>query len=223
MPEYVYVATDADGVRIEATIEATSPQSALSKLRMQDLDPISIEEVGVDVSSQADTPAAEGPERPTQPAPPPPPRELPPEIGRWYRWKSPLVFFGIAFGGISTAIFLVLAVTGAALAALVPAWFVAIGFAIAAVAWRRNDRRVRAWRYGVAAEATITSVGQASYQVNGRSPFKMEYEFLVDGTQTSGVRTTFNDAITEYDLHDRIWVVYDPNEPSASAEWPPIP
>ena len=132
------------------------------------------------------------------------------------------MFFAVFFSLISLFIVGGFIVAGAGFAALMPAGFLAIGLVIGLRTWRTADSRLRAWRYGTAAEATITSIGQASYQVNGRSPFKMEYEYVADGVTRTGTRTTFNDAITEYDLGETIWVVYDPAQPSVSAEWPPI-
>ncbi|MBT8197711.1 MAG: hypothetical protein HKN01_08790 [Acidimicrobiia bacterium] len=218
MPEYVYTATDDDGVAISATVEASSPQSALSRVRMQGLEPISISEIGLpDSAAHTEEPSF------PRPAPPPPsPRPLPHEIGRFYRWRNPLMFFAVFFSLISTFIFTGFLFAGAGFAALMPALFLALGLGIGLRTWRIADRRLRAWRYGTAAEATITSIGQANYNVNGRSPFKMEYEYAADGVPMTGTRTTFNPDITEYSLGESLWVVFDPARPSVSAEWPPI-
>ncbi|MBT8211679.1 MAG: hypothetical protein KJN71_00905, partial [Acidimicrobiia bacterium] len=146
MPQYMYTAADAAGVQINATIEASSPQSALSRLRMQGLDPISIDEVGIPEEVVVPKQAS----GPRHSSPPPAPRQL--EIGRLYRWKGPLMFFAAFFSLISSFIFFGFLFAGAGFAALMPMGFVAIGLVIGSRTWRTADSRVRAWMYGAATE-----------------------------------------------------------------------
>lgn len=61
-----------------------------------------------------------------------------------------------------------------------------------------------------------------STKVNGRSPYKIGFDFEVNGQSYAGKRSTMNKRITRHHVGDRIWVLYDPDDPKRNVEWPPL-
>ncbi|NNC42712.1 MAG: hypothetical protein HKO03_05690 [Acidimicrobiia bacterium] len=144
-------------------------------------------------------------------------------IGATYSFRNPLVVFAILWSTISGIILIAFLMSGEGLGVLVPLSFLVIGFAIGSSGVKVAKKRLLAWREGVGAPATVTWIGRdTSYKVNGRSPYMMKYEFAADGVMHTGVRKSFNREIKRYGLGERIWIVYLPENPDLSAEWPPI-
>ncbi len=154
--------------------------------------------------------------------PAPPPRNVD-FMGTAYSYRNPLAMFAILWCTISGIMLIALVAGGQWFAALLPGSFVAFGIAIGSSGVKAAKKRLVAWREGVSAPATVVWIGKdTSYKVNGRSPFMMKYEFEANGLVHTGVRKSFNREIKRYDLGERIWVVYVPEDPTLSAEWPPI-
>ncbi len=154
--------------------------------------------------------------------PSPPPRAVD-YIGATYSFRNPLVVFAILWSTISGIMLIAFLMSGEGLGVLVPLSFLVIGFTIGSSGVKVAKKRLLAWREGVGAPATVTWIGRdTSYKVNGRSPYMMKYEFAADGVMHTGVRKSFNREIKRYALGERIWIVYLPDNPALSAEWPPI-
>ena len=151
----------------------------------------------------------------------PAPRQL--YIGPMYVFTEPLAKFGLYFGIIALAVTFVFLIVNP-VTALFPMAFLAIAVGVGSAGWNAGRKRLRAWRYGKPAPAEIIWIGQdTSYRVNGKSPWMMRYQFSVGTETVTGTRKSFNESITNLRLHEKIWVVYLPENPAISAEWPPIP
>jgi len=155
--------------------------------------------------------------------PPPPLPRIVAGVGLRYAFKGPLVGFAAMWSLISVPMFVVFLFSGELFPTLFLAGFVAIGWYIGQMGWKPALKRMKVWEQGVATPAIITSTGrETSYSVNGQNPFKMEYAFDLEGVLHDGVRTSFDSTITRYETGQPIWVVYLPEDPSISAEWPPL-
>jgi hypothetical protein len=155
------------------------------------------------------------------PTPPPAPRTIA-GVGPRYPFKGPLISFAAIWSAISVPMFLLFLFNGQILGALFLSGFVAIGWYSGRLAWKPALARMKAWEAGVATPAIVRSTGRANYAVDGRSPFKLDYAFEVDGVVHEGSRITFDSEITRYEEGQPMWVVHLPEDPSISAEWPPI-
>ena len=142
-------------------------------------------------------------------------------------------FVFLMVGGIFTAVASVMILAGiaAALAGesaglffiLFPMIHLTVGVSLLVYALRGRKLRREVVRSGEVALGRVDEVGiQHNVRINGRSPFRMTYSFDVAGTTYGGKHTTMNEALTSHRPHDRIWVLYDPADPSRNVEWPPL-
>lgn len=107
--------------------------------------------------------------------------------------------------------------------ALFPILHFAIGILLLWMALSVWFKRRRLYREGIPVVAVIDSIGKdASTKVNGRSPFEMHWTFYLGDDPWHGKRSSMNHALQDFGAGDRIWVLYDPDDPSDSVEWPPL-
>ena len=237
MPWYRYRAQDPDGTWFTSTIEADSAYDAMVWIResgaeLDALERVASPEPTVDRAPDPPMPATlpEPSHRlePVHDRPPPAPRHVPPGTSGV---AGGIVF--MAVGGIFTFVAAIFIVVGLGLVASgnSEGWFFAgfpmIHFTIGAVmliyAIRGRSERRRVVRDGEVALGRIHKTGRNHrVRINGRNPYKMDYEFEVDGETYRGDHSSMNEAMTAHRLHDRIWVLYDPEDPSKNVEWPPF-
>ncbi len=77
---------------------------------------------------------------------------------------------------------------------------------------------------GAHVHGTITSVSQdTSIQINGKSPYQVEFLFEFQGRSIAGdVGNLFDPIVLMKNPGDKIWVVFLPEDPNQSSVWPPM-
>lgn len=232
MPTYRYRALDPDGVKYASTIEADSIDDALAAIRAKELQVEAIEPATDPIETGAWTgasaPALSARLEPAAARPPSAPRVVPPKS-----LNAAGGFVLLWVGGLFTLVASVFIITGLGVVlsgnsqgwafTLFPLIHLTVGLGLLRYALKTRNRRRSVIESGLETVATIESIGlNRKVSVNGRNPYKMTYRFEVDGVSYTGKRSTMSHAITEHNLHDRIWVLYDPQDPSRSVEWPPV-
>ncbi|MDG1089197.1 MAG: hypothetical protein P8P20_15745, partial [Acidimicrobiales bacterium] len=61
-----------------------------------------------------------------------------------------------------------------------------------------------------------------SVRVNGQNPYELAWSFEVDGHTYNDKKSSFDDRVLTFTPGDRLWVIYDPDDPEESVEWPPL-
>ena len=99
--------------------------------------------------------------------------------------------------------------------------FPAVGLGLAGAAVRSRRRAVRAFTIGQPALARVTYAGKdASTEINGRNPFKLAWEFEVDGrTYPGDLSTMEKHSLGGLETMKEVVVLYDPAEPGANTLW----
>ena len=163
------------------------------------------------------------------PAPPPAPRP----VADSYAWRLMLAdgwgIVGLVFillGGI-------FAVIGAGLTLGIITAFVGIPFLVIGLGFLAGGvmlgssrleaarQTVRVLREGRATEGTIAGVEEnLNVQVNGRNPWTITYQFLVDGQPREGRVTTLNPPGPNLQPGRPAYVLYLPDSPQASSLYP---
>lgn len=238
MPWYRYRAKDPDGTWFTSTIEADSAYDATVAVREMGVELDALERVASPEPNP--TPASHGsvpmvhelePRHRLEPVddrPPPAPREVPPGTSGV---AGGFVF--IAVGGIFTAVASIFIIVGlgVVLSGDSGGWFfvgfpmihLTVGLGLLGYALRGRAERRRIVHEGHVALGRIERTGRnRRVKINGRNPYKMDYEFEVNGATYRGSHSTMDEAIKAHRLHDRIWVLYDPDDPSKNVEWPPF-
>lgn len=232
MPAYRYRALDPDRVRFASTIEADSLDAAVDLLSERGFSIESIElDDGRESSQDPYAEAGAGSQPRLEPA-----ADRPPAAPRDVDRKSITAPGGnvlLLVGAIFAIVGLVFVVTGVAMLlggnnagwaiAGFPLIHLSVGVGMLYYSLSRRAERRRIAELGEVAVATITSTGfDRKVRINGRNPYKMTFDFRVGDVEHSGKRSTMNSDITEHELFDRIWVLYDPADPSKNMEWPPV-
>jgi hypothetical protein len=163
--------------------------------------------------------------------PPPPPRQLPAEFVRRARSASRFeLIFGSIFGGIGVLLGLVFIPIG--IASAIPVFLIlgpifllvfgGIGFGALYWGRRRSSRLITVLAEGLAAPGTIEDIDvDVSVQVNGRSPWKVQYAFEVNGVRFAGAQQMWN-RDPELAPGTRVHVVYMPQAPGINSVYPPL-
>ena len=106
---------------------------------------------------------------------------------------------------------------------LFPLIHLVVGVGLLRHTWGARAIRRRLYQEGVAATATIDRVGQnTNLAVNGRHPDEIGWTFFVDDQPFHGKRSAMNLPVHRITEGDRIWVLYDPHDPTKSVEYPPL-
>ena len=218
MGEYRYRARDRHGDEFSKTIEADSLLDAANRLRNLEVDPIGLE--AIDASRRRFEPVGERPG--------PAPRDIDVSLR-----DQPGGLVLLIVGGVFTVIASIIILAGIAtlvageasglLMVLIPLVHLAVGLGLLLWAFRTRAKRQDLYRHGEVAMATIDGVGyNRSVRVNGRHPYELVWTFDVAGHRYHDKRSTFADEAMTFAPGDRLWVLYDPNDPEQSVEWPPV-
>ena len=147
--------------------------------------------------------------------PPSTPRQLPPKFPRKLKWGNANYKVGLIFilVGIPFIPFLGFGLI-----------FSGLGWWLFKKAKTKIEGRLRALEFGEPTKGNITAVYRdTTVKINGRSPFKVEYEFDGrGGTRHADFKTTWNAGVLSHSIGEPIWVVYIPEDPSQSDLWPPL-
>lgn len=216
MSRFRYRAVDPDGVRVEGTVEADSLQEATERLRADEVEVIAIEAVDSFPRHY----------EPSGPRPPSRPRVVDVKLS-----EQPGGWVLVIIGGVFSAVAAILIVVGVVLLAageamglfftLFPLVHLTVGLAMLWFGFRGRARRRRIYRDGEVAMGTIEGVGyNRSVSVNGENPFELVWAFEVDEHRYHDKRLTFDERAMSFVPGDRIWVLYDRDDPEQSVEWP---
>ncbi len=141
--------------------------------------------------------------------PPPPPRQLPKVYINKLKYRNTLFIIGIIF--IVPFIWSII--------------FPIIGFFLVRSGLRTAKRKIEALEKGIKAEGLLTDIYKdTSETVNGRHPWRLEYEFktkpetLIQSKKTGA----WNNNNRHRKINDKLWVVYLPENPEINAVWPPV-
>lgn len=100
--------------------------------------------------------------------------------------------------------------------------FFVIGIGLLRYAWRTRRKRKHLFKNGVAATATIDRSGYGILRVNGSKVRQIEWTYIINDTPYHGQRSSLNRKLANIEEGDRMWILYDPEDPSESVEWPPL-
>lgn len=218
MTRYRVRTVPVDGRPQFETVDAGSVEEALEHVRGQGGEVVSVELADGEPLQY----------EPAGPMPPHAPRQIPPGV------KGAAGGFVLAIvGGIFVAISSVFILIGLVMViagnkdgvffSLFPLIHFTVGMGLAGYAWKSRARRRRIYQGGMAATATIDRSGrQRSVRVNGRNPYQIEWTFYIDDHRFHGKRASMNRRVADIEEGDRLWVLYDPEDPTKSVEWPPL-
>lgn len=238
MPQFVLETLGDAGNRIVTTIEAPTIEDVISGARAAGLEPISVGPVQDSTpQDEVDPDSTEGLTDLDQPTihyepsderPGPAPRPIPSGTNGTAGGLV-MMLVGSIFAAVATIMIFVglgtfLAGNGEGLFMIFfPMIHLTIGVGLLIVPLRGRSKRRELVRDGSVAVATIASTGyNRSVKINGRNPYQITFDFEVDGRKFSGKRSTMNKAVTRHSTNDRIWVIYEPEDPSHNMEWPPL-
>lgn len=163
-------------------------------------------------------------------APPPAPRHLPEKYTRdLLLWKNVgalvgtiFAAFGALFGTLGVGLAVVLLPLGLAFLGF-GALFGGIGFALRGASRKSAQRQIAALTHGHPAEGQIVAVTvDTGEQINGRSPLRIEYVFMVQGQPVGGSTKAWDVVNRLRQPGEPLWVVFLPHDPTANSIWPPI-
>lgn len=219
MADFRYRALDRHGNEYRKTITADSLHDAAARLRVEEVNLVALE-------------AAEAAPRrrfePVGPRPGPAPRDVKVRlrdqagglvlliIGAAFTFIASIFIFigiGLLLAGNSTGVFFT----------LFPLIHLAFGLGMLGYSIGTRAKRRRLYRDGEVAMATVEGVGyNRRMRVNGRNPYELVWTFDVAGHRYHERRSTFSEEAMTFTPGDRMWVLYDPDDPEDSVEWPPL-
>ena len=135
------------------------------------------------------------------------------------------IFVGISsiFIAIGISNFVATPGIGSLVFSLFPLIHFSIGIGLLISVWSTWQKRRHIYANGIAATATIDRIGiDTTVKVNGRSPNEIEWTYYINDVPYHGRHSSMKLSRNRFREGDRIWILYDPNEPSESVEWPPI-
>lgn len=99
--------------------------------------------------------------------------------------------------------------------------FPIVGLGLFVSAVRSNRREKRAYVHGQPATARVVRAGpDTTTTINGRHPFKIDWEFSVaDGVYTGSLAHMDASELRDLAEAKQITVLYDPEDPSANSAW----
>jgi hypothetical protein len=99
--------------------------------------------------------------------------------------------------------------------------FPLVGFLLVGFAARSNRREIRAFVHGQPVKAKRVFAGlDRSTTINGRNPFRVDWEFRVDGSIYSGSISSMSTlALEDFAKAQELTVLYDPADPSVNTLW----
>jgi len=214
MSKYRIRAVPQDGRPLVETIEVDTMEHALAYVLEQGLTPDAIELVDIPDNFE-----------PNAPVPSAPPRPLPPGL-TGVAGSTTLTIIGAVFTLMSLVCFAIgLGLLIAGLPAgfyllLIPSIHFAVGLWLLSRVLNTRRKRRRIYSIGVAAAATIDRTGYATMRINNRRPYEIGWTFYLDGRPFHDKRATFSKAAADIVEGQRLWVLFDPEDPTQSVEWP---
>ena len=103
--------------------------------------------------------------------------------------------------------------------------FPIIGIFLMRFGLKTANNKLNALQNGIKSEGVLTDIYKDhSQSVNGRNPWKLEYEFRTDAGEiiTASKTGAWNNNNRYRRVNDHLWVVYLPDNPKISAIWPPV-
>jgi hypothetical protein len=158
------------------------------------------------------------------PEPPPVPRKLPKVYVRRVRWTQNIAtMVGLGFTLLGTVFFIPMLMNKLWVPLLVPSFMLLGGVSMFRYGWKTASARLRAFRFGKAVQGSIYQVGvDTTQQINGRHPSKVIYHFPVDGQMHEGVIITFDTTAARRFSGQPVWVLYNEDDPTENAIFPPL-
>ncbi len=141
--------------------------------------------------------------------PPSPPRKLPDVYVKKLKYRNTLFIIGIIF--IVPFIWSII--------------FPIIGFFLVRSGLRTAKRKIEALEKGIKAEGVLIDVYKdTSETVNGKNPWRLDYEFKTkNGDIITAKKTGAWNSNNRYRKpNDKLWIVYLPEDPKINAIWPPV-
>lgn len=215
MTKYRMRVAAQDGRPHVETIEVDSIEHALNYAKTHDLEVDAIEAIETRRRFE-----------PEGPIPPTAPRQVP--AGANNLSDILLVFVGVMFMVIPLVFFAVgtgLLVSGEIIGLfliLFPMLHFSVGVGSVWRGVRTMGRRRYVYTHGIPASATVDRSGPNKMRVNGRLQHKVEWTFYVHDRPYHGKHASTADGGLDLVEGDQIWVLYDPEDPSRSVEWPPF-
>ena len=157
------------------------------------------------------------------PEPPNAPRVLPKGFAFRQLWSgNVLVMIGAVFGGIGTFLFFPMLLLFPP-AALLPLFFMILGFVLFRSGRKRARRKLKAFIHGTVARGQLVEVSRdLSETTNGRNPWKLTYQFDVDGTAFEGSASSYDSTVGTRAAGQPVWVLYLANDPTQNTIYPPL-
>ena len=206
MPEFRYVATDANGVEITALAFAESADEAVVDLRQRGLAVHAIEEI------EKTEPVRTARSLPG--APPPPPRSaaghVPSPVSQGSRsiWGATVIVALIVLGMFLSTDF------NSAAVVLVPVILTPTIVIIIVRRWMVARRLERTVTSGTAAIGTILDDPRPSGSVT-----TIQYGFTTPAGEFHNYVKTIDEEALDYRSGDKVWVIYDPDDPRQNSMW----
>ena len=138
-----------------------------------------------------------------------PPRKLPQKYIKKLKYRNVYFIIGIIF--VVPFIWSVI--------------FPIIGFFLIRHGLKVANNKIAALERGIKAEGTLLAIYRdQSITINGRHPWKLEYEFkTISGAKIEAIKTgAWNNNNRYRAAGDRLWVVYLKEDPEINAIWPPV-
>ena len=161
--------------------------------------------------------------------PPPPPRE----IAENYHWKLLLADGWTIAAGIFILIGGIFFIVGVPLTIGIVTAFVGLPFALMGLGflagggyvfyWRYNEalKTARILKFGLAMLGQVTGVSENySVQVNGRNPWRIDYQFTLNGQEYQKSLTTLNPPGPRVQPRREICVLHLPDAPEYNTLYP---
>ena len=166
------------------------------------------------------------------PNPPLPPRTLPQGYKQKMMFRnSPLTLIGIIFFFVGFPLGIIFTIVG-----LIPGmWlmivigggigglFTLLGIGMGYFGIQQGLKKIRPFEHGHATIGEIVEIYQdTSISVNGRFPWAVIYTFRFQGIEFEGKAISWNRAVQNHAVKDRVHVLYLMNDPEQSVIYPPL-
>ena len=136
------------------------------------------------------------------------PRQVPSS----YKWKILLLHNPVVLVGVIFTVFFCW--TGLFMLIGAPMWY---------FGWKKAERKLLALERGLPAQARLLEVWRdTSLKINGRSPWRVVYEYEIAGKLREGWAHAWEPAHGRRESGECFWVVYLPDDHAVSAPWPPL-
>lgn len=163
--------------------------------------------------------------------PPSAPRELPAGYMRRQAFKNPLLLVGVIFAGVGLPFFFIFPTIGIVsgellfllIGGLLGAIFSVLGLGMARFGWKGMQEKWQAYQFGDATTGKVVEVYRdTSVRVNGRSPWAIVYEFVVNGRIYEGTEQSWQYSARQRKPGQPLHVLYMSNDPEQNTIYPPV-